>query len=83
MLATSKQNFFSQKFCTGCSFRINISNKKTILQQAIPKLSGGMLNPKLTCSLTQTLIAGRHAVMRQVISCCKCTFAYVSNYLLR
>jgi len=35
MLATSKQNFFNQKFCTGCTSRINISNKKTILQQAV------------------------------------------------
>jgi len=34
MLATSKRIFFSQKFCTGCTFGVNISDKKTIRPHA-------------------------------------------------
>jgi len=52
--------FFSQKLCTGCTYGINISNKKTI-QQAVPKLPGGMLNPKLTHSLTHCWTSCSHA----------------------
>jgi len=57
--------FFSQKFCTGCTFGINISDKK---RSGRPQtVSGGMLNP--THSLTrQSLTAGHHAVMRLVIA---------------